>query len=148
MEVVHLLSRPNVHVRSDVTAGAPVVLGSELQLYRALLNLCIKALEAMEQAGGVLELRLDAAEPGGELRRASPHLPAGPCVRISVRDEGRGIPADVMARLFEPFFTTKPRGMGLGLMVVRAIVRAHGGAVEVDAGPGRGSRFSIYLPPA
>jgi signal transduction histidine kinase len=148
MEVVQMLSRPHVVVRSDISAGCPQILGSESQIYRALMNLCFNALEAMEHSAGTLEVRLDTAEPGAALRAENPHLPSGACVRISVRDEGGGIPDEIMPRIFEPFFTTKRRspGLGLGLMVVRGIVRCHAGAVEVSSQAGRGSRFSIYLP--
>ncbi|MFP2903362.1 ATP-binding protein, partial [Corallococcus sp. 4LFB] len=55
-------------------------------------------------------------------------------------------PSDVRARLFEPFFTTKPSGTGLGLAVSQAIAEAHGGRIDVDAGPLGGARFTLSLP--
>jgi two-component system cell cycle sensor histidine kinase/response regulator CckA len=145
---VQLLSRPHVHVRSDVINGSHMIAGSENQIYRALMNLCINALEAMDSSGGILELRLDTAEPEIDLRRVHPHLPPGACVRITVRDEGKGMAPEMLSRIFDQSFTTKSGGLnvGLGLTVARGIVRSHGGAIKAESQPGRGSSFSIYLP--
>ena len=61
-------------------------------------------------------------------------------------DSGRGIPPDVLPRIFDPFFSTKPSGTGLGLSVSDGIVREHGGTIDVESTPGRGTRFTITLP--
>ncbi len=72
----------------------------------------------------------------------------GDKVRLSVSDSGKGITPEQRERLFQPFFTTKPHGegVGLGLSFVKAVVEAHGGAINVVAEPGGGSRFTISLP--
>ncbi|MEO6709236.1 MAG: ATP-binding protein, partial [Planctomycetota bacterium] len=81
-------------------------------------------------------------------------IEAAPCaagVSFSVRDEGTGVPPELRARLFEPFFTTKGpgKGMGLGLSIAHAIVRAHGGTISVEDGPdGRGALFRVVIPHA
>jgi signal transduction histidine kinase len=69
-------------------------------------------------------------------------------VEVRVRDSGHGIEAADLDRVFEPFFTTKPagEGSGLGLAVVRSIVRDHGGEIDVESAPGRGTEFRISLP--
>ncbi|HEY4909328.1 MAG TPA: ATP-binding protein, partial [Methylomirabilota bacterium] len=103
---------------------------------RAVLNLVDNAIK-YTPAGGKVELSLVAAN-GRAL--------------ISVRDTGIGIEPDAAARIFEPFVRLDAArgrdtgGTGLGLALVRAIVTAHGGTVEVESAPGAGSRFTIRLP--
>jgi signal transduction histidine kinase len=69
-------------------------------------------------------------------------------VEITVRDNGHGIPADVLPRIFDPFFTTKEvgQGVGLGLFIVFEIIEEHGGCIAVDSETGRGTTFRIRLP--
>jgi signal transduction histidine kinase len=104
-------------------------------LHRALSNLFLNALQAMPQ-GGVLRVELSRDEPAE----------GPPQARIAITDTGSGIPPEVMRRLFEPFFTTKALGAGLGLAIVRGIVEAHHGQVDVHSTPGQGSTFTVRLP--
>jgi signal transduction histidine kinase len=67
-------------------------------------------------------------------------------VTLAVTDSGPGIAPEARARLFEPYYTTKARGLGLGLAIARQIVEAHGGAIDVEAVQGGGSRFRVTLP--
>jgi two-component system NtrC family sensor kinase len=71
----------------------------------------------------------------------------GEFCRIDARDQGPGIPPDVLSRIFDPFFTTKGvgEGTGLGLSVADGIVHEHGGWIAVESAPGKGSCFSIFL---
>jgi len=66
--------------------------------------------------------------------------------RVTVRDSGPGIPADVRERIFTPFFTTKARGTGLGLPTAKRIVEAHGGSIGVYCPPGGGTTVEVRLP--
>lgn len=95
---------------------------------------------------GLLLNAADATSPEGAVRIDTAHT--GNEIRVAVRDNGRGIPADVLPRIFDPFFTTKGvgGGTGLGLTVCNDIVRAHGGRIEVDSVPGEGSTFTVCLP--
>ena len=69
-------------------------------------------------------------------------------IEIEVADDGPGVPEEVRDRIFSPFFTTKPRGSGLGLSIVRKIVDAHDGRIDLKVGPHGGTRFRISLPVA
>ena len=66
--------------------------------------------------------------------------------RLDVIDTGHGMPPEVLAKLFKPFHTTKQTGNGLGLPTTRKIVLAHGGTIDVQSEPGRGTKFTIELP--
>jgi signal transduction histidine kinase len=88
-----------------------------------------------------------AAGPGGEVFVTA--VPDGAGVRVSVRDTGPGVPAELTTKIFDPFFTTKDvgEGTGLGLAISQRIARSHGGRIELAAAePGRGAEFIVWLP--
>lgn len=114
---------------ADVPNDLPFVDGSPQQLQQALGNLVVNAAEAMNGKGEIL-VRARAENAS---------------VVIQVIDTGPGIPADLRHRVFDPLFTTKPGGTGLGLVVVRNIIREHGGSVEIAASP-RGGSVIVRLP--
>ncbi len=101
------------------------------QLQQALLNLLQNGAEAAG-AGGRVELRV-TGEPDG-------------FVRITISDDGDGVPAELLDRIFNPFFTTKDRGTGLGLAIVHRIAEAHGGNIRVANREEGGAVFSLTLP--
>ncbi|MDA8082988.1 MAG: response regulator, partial [Nitrospiraceae bacterium] len=81
---------------------------------------------------------------------ANDYLPLeeGPYVRISIRDEGPGIPEDTIHDIFDPYFTTKETGSGLGLSTCYSIIKKHGGHIAVKSDSGAGTAFQVYLPAA
>jgi two-component system sensor histidine kinase FlrB len=109
--------------------GRPMVAGNRDALRGAVLNLVNNAVQACRDGGTI---------------RVTGHASAGNVV-LEVSDDGPGIAADALPRLFEPFFTTRPQGTGLGLAVVRAVVKAHGGSIAVASVPGA-TRFTLTLP--
>jgi PAS domain S-box-containing protein len=100
------------------------------QLQQVLVNLIKNAMQAMTR-GGELTLRTGEGMDG---------------VWVSVEDTGGGISQEQIGRVFEPFYTTKKKGSGLGLMIVRRIVRAHGGRIEIDSRLGHGTTLRVWLP--
>jgi two-component system sensor histidine kinase FlrB len=119
-----------VRFRVDLHCAPVQVRGDRKALCGALLNLLENALQASETGGAVtLDVGLD-------------------CQRVTIRvsDQGKGMPPEVQRRLFQPFFTTRAEGTGLGLAIMRSVIDAHGGDVEVDSEPGRGTTFLVRLP--
>ncbi len=112
------------------------------QISQVISNLVINAQQAMP-GGGRIELSA-ANITFGNLEHSS--LQAGCYVRISVCDNGCGIPHESLHRIFDPFYSTKPTGYGLGLAICHSIILRHHGSIEVDSEPGKGSTFTIYLP--
>lgn len=110
----------------------------------ALLNLVVNSRDAMPEGGELIvsTADVDLAE------HAVGRLPAGPYVKVSVRDTGAGMPPEVAARAFEPFFTTKPvgKGTGLGLSQVYGFFAQSGGEIVLDTRPGLGTTVTAYLP--
>jgi signal transduction histidine kinase len=102
---------------------------------QALLNLFLNAQQAMPQGG---ELTVQAWPAS--------YLPQGGVV-LNVIDTGKGMKPEDLQRVFRPFFSTRPGGTGLGLPTTRRIVEAHGGTITVQSELGKGTQFTIYLPP-
>jgi signal transduction histidine kinase/ActR/RegA family two-component response regulator len=114
-----------------------IVSGDQAELHQVIMNLCLNARDAMPN-GGTLRVVAELAETAGERAR----------VRIGITDSGVGMDRVTRARIFEPFFTTKPEGagFGLGLSTVREVIDMHGGDIEVQSAPGKGTSFFVYLP--
>ena len=146
VEMSALADRAADDVRSDARArGGDVIVrgefgrvdGDEVLLRQALSNLCRNAFEACDNAHVVPQIVIE-----GE--RDTAHG----VVRISVSDNGPGVPASVAPRVFRPFFTTKAHGTGLGLALVQKIIVTHNGRVNVVNEDGGGARFVVTLPAA
>ena len=123
-----LFEARGITVQRLAAAGDPSVSLDQDKIKQALLNLVKNAAEAMPH-GGTLAIAVTAGE--GE-------------VLIEITDTGQGIPPDT--DVFAPFFTTKKEGTGLGLIIVRQIIAAHGGSITYDSQPGKGTKFRITLP--
>jgi PAS domain S-box-containing protein len=123
------------------------VTGDPTQIHQVLLNLCVNARDAMPR-GGRLTLGLENVEIDANSAAMSPGLQPGPYVLINVQDDGVGIPPEQRDRIFEPFFTTKEvgKGTGLGLSTSLAIVKSHGGFINLYSEVGNGSQFKVYFP--
>lgn len=130
-----LLERRHIAVEQREDGVLPVVC-APAQINQVVLNLLINAMQAIEATGrGCGRIAIESRSRGDE-------------VMLEVADDGCGIPAAIQPRIFDPFFTTKPvgRGTGLGLAISHGIVADHGGRIEVESAPGRGSRFRVILP--
>jgi two-component system cell cycle sensor histidine kinase/response regulator CckA len=117
------------------------------QVDQILANLCVNARDAI---AGVGKVTIETENTTCDEARCANHpgsIP-GEYVRLTVSDDGCGMNEETLSHLFEPFFTTKVvgKGTGLGLATVYGIVKQNHGFADVDSGPGRGTRFMIYLP--
>jgi signal transduction histidine kinase len=137
-------SRGGVAVTMDVPNGLPMIEGDHTQLCQVFTNLIANAFEALEGRGEVtIAASLHATEPDPELGFTSDPPSA---VVVDVVDNGPGVAAELSDRIYDPFFTTKVKGTGLGLGIVRKIVDAHDGRIDLSSSKETGTRFRVTLP--
>ena len=147
------LLKPVVSKKADVRFSCPlelpVISGDGTQIRQVLMNLITNASDALGNNPGVITLRT------GEVylnENAISHLylregvKPGRYIFAEVTDSGTGMDEDTVSRIFDPFFTTKFTGRGLGLAAVLGIVRKHGGAIQVESSPGKGTQFRVFFP--
>jgi len=113
------------------------------QIQQAFANVVMNGIQAMPGGGRLLV----SIEPAEARRPSDASGRTGQYLRVTVEDQGRGISAEALPHIFEPFFTTKDvgEGTGLGLSVAHGIVTDHGGWIDVESEPGRGTRVAIFL---
>jgi two-component system, NtrC family, sensor kinase len=132
------LHRARIEVIREQEADVPSIIGDQLLLQQAFVNVIANAEHAIEAAGapGTITFSTTAPEPG--------------TVRVRISDTGYGIPTDVLPRIFDPFFTTKEvgQGTGLGLTLAYGVIQEHGGTIHAANTPSGGAVFTIDLPAA
>ena len=112
--------------------ACPAILGDARELRKAFLNLLLNGLEALE--------------PKGRLSLTTTYAAETRTVTVVIEDTGVGMSDETLSRAFDLFFTTKPDGTGLGMAQVRSVIDLHGGALDVQSAPGRGTRVRVRLP--
>jgi C4-dicarboxylate-specific signal transduction histidine kinase len=138
-KVAHIV-RPDAvayscEVETSLAKDLPLIEGDPVQIQQVLVNLVSNALDAMRQTPfSRRKVEISTAGNGDNE------------VRLSVRDHGTGIRAEVQERLFDRFFTTKEQGLGMGLAIVRSIVESHGGDIQAENVADGGARFYFTLP--
>ena len=133
-DILDLLDRElhfnRITVRKDYADGLPAIKSDPSQLRQVFQNLMLNAVAAIQKEGQItLTTQVDR---GG--------------IKVSVEDNGPGIPGDIMDKIFDPLFTAKPDGTGLGLSISAKIVEKLGGRISVESDPGKGARFTVNLP--
>lgn len=138
-----VLSGSSVRVVFSISESCSSCDVDKTQIEQVISNLVTNSKQAMD-GGGHLHVSMDEVDVG---HASNLPLKRGSYLRISIRDEGPGIPPEVLPKIFEPYFTTKgAKGTGLGLATSFNIVKNHGGHLAVESKPGRGTTFHIYLP--
>ena len=133
--------------RNKVDDCEMMVLVDPTQIHQLLLNLCVNAVQAMDEKG-ILEISIDQANFIDEVPLNRLGLNPGVYEHLSVADTGAGIRPEISEKIFDPFFSTKEvgKGTGMGLSVVHGIVEHHGGNIFVESEPGKGTTFHVYFP--
>jgi two-component system NtrC family sensor kinase len=123
----------NIHLKLNLKEDLPSVVSDKGQLQQVLLNIINNAIDVVEK-GGLIEIFTDIKDENA--------------IRVSVRDNGHGIPEDIIKHIFEPFFTTKEKGKGtgLGLSISYGIMRKMGGTILVESKVGKGTTFIVEIP--
>jgi len=132
--VQHQLDLASIQVQLQLDPDLPEILCDAAQIEQVVLALVMNALDALPQGGNIWITTSSSREQNW--------------VRVVVRDDGIGIPPEILSHLFEPFLTTKEtgRGVGLGLAISRSILERHSGSIEVESEAGRGTTFTVTLP--
>ena len=136
------LSGSNISCAFTIQDGLWLCNFDKNQISQVIDNIVINAREAMPMGGAVLISAMNVSLKANEKGT----LHAGNYVKISLHDDGIGIPEDMLPKIFDPFFTTKHRGSGLGLSICHSIVKRHDGWIDVESAPGKGATFHLYLP--
>ena len=131
--IAHQLREQNISLESELAANLPRLYFDQDQLYRALLNILINAMQAMPD-GGRLQVR-SLVENRGR-------------VVVAITDNGVGMAESKVEQIFKPFFTDKHKGTGLGLSITKNIIDSHNGEIRIESVPHEGTTFFISFPPA
>ncbi len=134
----------DIDVELRLDEGLPLIKGDSNQIEQIFVNLVHNAVQAMPQGGRLTVVSEQDAGMGED--DARDRVGTGEWIQVVVRDTGVGIPEEHLDRVFEPLFSTKTQGIGLGLSIVETLVEGHGGTVQVESEPGRGSTFTVRLP--
>jgi PAS domain S-box-containing protein len=137
-----------IQLEMKLDAGLKQVLADIGQCEQVLMNMVVNAKDAMPKGGKLLLKTENMVVSEDDAAMLAEGIKPGEYTCFSVIDTGIGMSNEVKARIFEPFFTTKPagKGSGLGLSVVYGIVKQHGGWIDVETQPGKGSKFKVCLP--
>ncbi|EKD68954.1 MAG: hypothetical protein ACD_47C00348G0001 [uncultured bacterium] len=139
------LSGSGVSCAFNFAGGLWNVSADASQLNQVFTNLVINAMHVMPDGGRIDVAAENVSEGNCHENR---NIAAADYVKISIKDQGPGIPPDILPKIFDPYFTTKSNGSGLGLTSAFSVVRNHGGHIGVDSRPNEGATFFMYLPAA
>jgi two-component system, NtrC family, sensor histidine kinase HydH len=124
------LSENRCKVDTRIGDNLPEIMADSEMLYQAFLNIFINAMQAMPD-GGKISVNI---------------FPVNGSVAVQIEDDGNGIDNEIMEKIWDPFFTTKEKGTGLGLGIVKNLIEAHGGNLNIENRTERGARVTIQLP--
>ena len=140
---------PRIKLSSDFPHEPILIKANSSQLQQVLMNLINNASDAVkDKDNAVIKVELQQIVPTEPFKQKHPDLAAEKYAKLTVSDNGSGMDTAIMTKIFEPFFTTKGlgEGTGLGLSMCYGAIKGHGGTIEVESNPEKGSSFHIYIP--
>lgn len=137
----------SIRIQYDVDPELSVISADPTQIHQVLMNICINARDAMP-SGGTLKITAENIDIDENYAQINLDAVAGAYILVVIEDSGVGMTPEILNRIFDPFFTTKDlgKGTGLGLSTSLTIIKSHGGFTNVYSEPGKGTKFTIYLP--
>jgi signal transduction histidine kinase len=139
----------HIQIQVNHAPGLPEVMADPGSFGQIIVNLAVNARDAMPCGGRLtFSTRKAVITSGAAAKSLHPEARTGEFAAVMVSDSGTGMPPEILRQIFDPFFTTKNpgKGTGMGLAMVRGLVRQHGGWVTVSSVPGVGTDFEVYLP--
>ena len=148
LKLIRASAPATIEIRQDLSCASDTVMADPSQISQVLMNLCINAKNAMQEEGGVLEVKLEDAIFDERSAIRYEGLSPGNYVKLTAKDTGHGMDPKIIDRIFDPYFTTTSlaEGSGMGLAVVYGIVKHHKGAIRVESEPGKGTVFEVLFP--
>lgn len=148
ISLLHAALPATIRIESEINRAAGTVKSTTTHVHQIVMNLARNATKAMDDKPGTLRIHLSPVTVGAARAARHPDLKPGRYVRLVIKDTGRGMDSDTVARIFDPFFTTGTvgQGTGLGLSVVHGLVTSAGGTIHVASKVGKGTTFKIYFP--
>ena len=137
-----------IEIKQNIEPNLDAIFADPTQMHQVMMNLCTNSAHAMRDTGGILNIELHNVDLHVKKAAQYPELNPGPYVKLSISDTGHGMDSATMDRIFDPYFTTKEqdKGTGMGLAVVHGIIKGHGGGIQVQSTPAKGTRFDILFP--
>lgn len=147
MKFLRSSSPATIEFKHDIRSASRV-LANPTQLHQVLMNICTNAVQAMEDCGGELTVKVADLDAAMVKKRGLQELDSQDYIEVTVIDTGYGISPEVLNSIFDPYFTTKSfgEGTGLGLAVAHGIVESYGGTIRVESEVGKGSVFRLFFP--
>ena len=147
MQLIKVSISKQVILQLDFGKDLPPAYANPAQLRQIVMNLVSNASEAIGDRHGLIRIGLERVRLTRDSQLTDPtNLPKGDYLKLEISDSGGGMSPEVQSRIFDPFYSTKQAGRGLGLAVVHAILRSHGGAINVTSAPGQGTTIRVFLP--
>ncbi len=137
-----------IQIRTQINEHCGMVMADPAQIHQVIMNLCTNAYHAMRERGGVLDVGLEESLGGTSDLPSQAGFHDKAYILMTVSDSGHGMDSKTLGRIFKPCFTTKAPHVrtGMGLMMVQNIVKGHGGVIQVQSKPNKGTTFRLYFP--